>query len=79
MRYVKKYTTFFYKQSVYKQLALGRQIATQLSELSTFALGNNENYILKKVEFFFCNKRKKAVKRTTHHNSAVSKALFQKL
>ena len=69
---------FFYKQSVYKQLALGRQITKQLSGLNTFALSNNENYILKKVEFFFCNKRKIAVKRTTHQNSAVLKALFRK-
>ena len=27
---------FFYKQLVYKQLALGRQIAKQLSGLNTF-------------------------------------------
>ena len=69
---------FFYKQSVYKQLTLGRQIAKQLSGLDTFALSSNENYILKKMEFFFCNKHKIAVRRSTHQNSAVSKALFRK-
>ena len=39
---------FFYKQPVYKQLALGWQIAKQLSGLNPFSLGNNKNYRLKK-------------------------------
>ena len=49
---------FFYKQPVFKQLALGSQIAKQLSGLninnflsnfiSNFALCNNINYRLKK-------------------------------
>ena len=63
---------FFYKQPVYKQPALGSQIAKQLSGLNLFSLSNN------KVEFFLCNKRKIAVKPTINQNLAVSKALFRK-
>ena len=35
---------FFYKQPVYKQLALRRQIAKQLSGPGPFSLSNNKNY-----------------------------------
>ena len=68
----------FYKQPVYKQLSLGWQIAKQLSGLKPLSLSNNKNYRLKKVEFFFCNKRKRAVKLTIHQNSTASKALLRK-
>ena len=37
----------FYKQLVYKQLALGWQIAKQLSGLNPLSLSNNINYKLK--------------------------------
>ena len=37
----------FYKQLVYKQLALGWQIAKQLSGLNPLSLSNNKNYRLK--------------------------------
>ena len=37
----------FYKQPVYKQLALVWQIAKQLSGLNPHSLSNNENYSLK--------------------------------
>ena len=43
---------FLYKQSVYKQLALGWQIAKQLSGLNPFSLSNNKNYRLKKSGVF---------------------------
>ena len=36
----------FYKQSVYKQLALAWQIAKQLSGLNPLSLSNNKNYSL---------------------------------
>ena len=49
---MKKYTYLFYKQSVYKQLALGWQIAKQLSELNRFSLTNNKNCRLKKSGIF---------------------------
>ena len=52
MRYVKKYTYLFYKQSVYKQLALGWQNAKQLSGLNLFSLSSNKNYRLKKSGVF---------------------------
>ena len=42
----------FNKQLVYKQLALGQQIAKQLSGLSSFSISNNKNYRLKKNEVF---------------------------
>ena len=38
----------FYKQSVYKQLALTWPIAKQLSGLNPLSLSNNKNYSLKK-------------------------------
>ena len=72
------YTYFFYKQPVYKQLALGWQIAKQISEFNSFSLSNNKNYRLKKSGAFFCNRRKIAAKPTAHPNSAVSKALLGK-
>ena len=42
----------FYKQPVFKQLALGWQIAKQLSGLNPFSLSNNKNYRLKKSGVF---------------------------
>ena len=75
MWYVKKYTYLFYKQLVYKQLALEEQIAQQLSGLNLFSLSNNKKYRVK-VEFFLCNKRNIAVKWTIHKNSAFPKALL---
>ena len=38
---------FSFKQPVYKQLALGCQIAKQLSGLNSFSLSSNKNYRLK--------------------------------
>ena len=46
--YSKKYTYFFYKQPVFKQLVLGWQIAKKLSGLNPFSLSKNKNYRLKK-------------------------------
>ena len=44
-----------YKETVYnKQLALGWQIAKQLSGLNLLSLSNNRNYRLKKSGVFFC-------------------------
>ena len=57
--------SFFYKQPVYKQLALGWQITKQLSGLNPILLSNNQNY-RKKMEFFLCNKRKIILKETMH-------------
>ena len=37
---------FFYKQPVYKQVALGWQIAKQLSGLNILSLSNNKTYRL---------------------------------
>ena len=37
----------FFKQLVYKQLALAWQIAKQLSGLNPLSLSNNKNYSLK--------------------------------
>ena len=68
----------FYQQPVYKQLALGWQIAKQLSRLNLFSSSNNKNYRLKKSGVFPLHKRKIAVKPTIHHNSAISKALLGK-
>ena len=65
----------FYQQPVYKQLALGWQIAKRLPGLSPFSLSNNKNYRLKKAEFFLCNKRKIVAKPTIHQISAVPKPL----
>ena len=42
----------FYKQPVYKQIALEWQIAKQLSRLNAFSLSNNKNYRLKKSGVF---------------------------
>ena len=43
---------FSYKQPVYKQLALGWQIAKQLLGLDPFSLRNRKNYRLKKSGVF---------------------------
>ena len=45
-------TLIFYKESVFKQLALGWQIAKQLSGFNPFSLSNNKNYRLKKRRVF---------------------------
>ena len=50
--YVKKYTYFFHKQPVFKQLALGWQIAKKPSGLNPFWLSNNINYRLNKSVVF---------------------------
>ena len=42
----------FYKQKVYKQLALRRQIAKQLSVLNPVSISNNKNYRLRKSGVF---------------------------
>ena len=68
----------FYKQPVYKQLALGSQIAKQLSWLNPLSLITIKTTDYRK-EFFLCNKCKVAVKPAMHQNSAVSKALLGKL
>ena len=44
--------TFFYKQPVYEQVALGWQIAKQHPGLKPLSLSNNKNYRLKKSEIF---------------------------
>ena len=61
---------------VYKKLALGWQIAKQLSGFNRLSISNNNNYRLKKSGGFFCNEFKIAIKSTIHQNSAVSKALL---
>ena len=43
---------FFYKQTVYKQLAFTRKIAKQILRLNPFSLSNNKNYSLKKSRVF---------------------------
>ena len=43
---------FVHKQPVYKQLALGWQIAKELSGLNPLSLNNNENYRLKRSGVF---------------------------
>ena len=43
---------FFYKQPVYKQLALGWETATQFSGLNPLSLSNNKNNRLKKSGVF---------------------------
>ena len=53
---------FFYKHPVYKQLALGWQIAKQLSGLQPLPLSNKKNYRLKKSGFSLYDKGKIAVK-----------------
>ena len=42
----------FYKQTVYKWLALGSQNAKQLSGLKPLSLSNNKNYRLKESVVF---------------------------
>ena len=42
----------FYKQPVYKQLAVTEQIAKQLSGLKPLSLSNNKNCSLKKTVIF---------------------------
>ena len=44
--------SFFYRQPVYKQLAIGGQIAKQLSGLNSLSLSNNKDYRLKKNQSF---------------------------
>ena len=44
--------SFLNKQPVYKQLALGWQIAKQLSGLNSLSLSNRKNYRLKKSGVF---------------------------
>ena len=71
--------TLFYKQPVYKQLALVWEIAKQLSGLKRLSLSSNRNCRLKKSEvFFLVINVKVTVKLTIHQNSAVSKALLGK-
>ena len=50
MWYVRRYSYLFYKQSVYKQLALGCQIAKQLSGLNPFSQSNNKDHSLRNSE-----------------------------
>ena len=63
--------SFFYKQLVYKQLALGWQIAKQLLRLNPLLLNNPllvKTIDKRKVEFFLCKKREIAVKPTMYQN-----------
>ena len=46
------HTLIFYKQPVYKQLAVGWQTAKQLSGLNPHSLSNNKKYRLKKSGVF---------------------------
>ena len=46
------YTCFFYKQPVYKQLALRWQIVKQLSGLNPLSLNNSKSYRLNKINSF---------------------------
>ena len=57
---------FFYKQQIFKLLALRCQIAKQLSGLNPLSLSNNKIYRLKKSGILPCDKRKIAVKPTIH-------------
>ena len=66
---VVNYTYFFYKQPVYKQLVVEWQIAKQLSGLNLLSPSANKNYIQRKEEFFFYNKRKILVKMTMYQDS----------
>ena len=65
--------------TVYRQVALGWQIAKQFSGPKPVLRSNNKNYRYRKVEFFHYNKRKIVVKLTVHQNSAVSKELLRKI
>lgn len=47
-----KYSCFFYKQQVYKQLPLGWQVANQFSGPNPLSLSNNTNNRLKKSGTF---------------------------
>ena len=71
---VEVHLSFFYKQPVYKQLALRWQIGKQLSGLNPFPLSNRKTTDERKVELFLFSKRKVAVKLAVHHNSAISNA-----
>ena len=71
-------TARIYKQQDYEQLALGWQIAMQLSGLNPLSLSINKNYKLKKIGVFLCNKHKIAVKPIIHQNSAALKATLRK-
>ena len=44
--------SFFYKQPVYKQLALGLQIDKQFLGINPRSIYNNKNYKLNKSGFF---------------------------
>ena len=69
-----KYTVF--KEPVYKELALGWQIAKQLSGFYSSLLSDNKSY--RKVEFFLCNKHKITANPKKDQNSAISKVLLGK-
>ena len=43
-----KYTIFYYRQPVYKQLAFEYEIAMELPGLNLLSLSGNKNYRLKK-------------------------------
>ena len=58
---VEVHLSFFYKQPVYKQLALRWPIAKQLSGLNPFPLSIKKTADERKVEFFHFSKRKVAV------------------
>ena len=70
--------SFFYKQLVQKQPALGWQTSKQLTELNSLSLSNNKNYGLKKSGIFLCDKRKIAAKSTMQQNSTASKIFLGK-
>ena len=83
MTSTKSSSTLFYKEPVYKQLAIQWQIAKQLSGLNLKYNNNYRNNTAtikttdsRKMELFLCNKRKTAVKLTIHQNSDFSKALL---
>ena len=66
---------FFHKQLMYMQEVLEWKIAKQFSGHNPPSLSNNENYRLKKIVFFLCNKHRIAVvKPTIYRNPAVLKA-----
>ena len=66
-------------QPVYKQLALGWQIAKQLSGLNPLSLGNNKKlHIKEKWSFSFVINVKYLLNRY-HQNSAASEALLGEL
>ena len=69
-----KFTYFFNKQPVYKQLVLKWQIAKHLSGMNPLSLSNNRNY-----GFRICNKYKTAVRPTIHQYSASSKVVLEKI